>query len=279
MSAQAPETRSNFYLGFLFLPKPKRAALADVYGFCRHIDDIVDSGTLPKEESQKLLDTWREEIERLYDGGPTQPMAKRLLPHVREYSLPKAAFLDVIRGCEMDLNLKRYATFEELEPYLQGVAVAVGRLCIEIFGYPNSSKKDAQDYAKNMGYAFQLTNIMRDVGADLELGRVYLPQDEMKAAGYTSEMLLKRSHTPEFRALMSFQYDRAKAYYKRARNCISPKDRRSVLPAEVMAAVYEDVLDEIKSTDYRVLFHRVSLSRWRKAQLAFKAWMRSRSLI
>ena len=268
MSAPRAERGSNFYLGFLFLSKPKREALKAVYGFCRHIDDIVDAGNMRPEEAQESLDNWREEIERLYKGKPTQELAQRVFPYVERYHLPKQAFLGLIGGVEMDLRRKRYDTFSELEPYLYGVAVTVGLLCVEIFGHEHTPPEQAREYAKNMGYAFQLTNILRDVGTDLEDGRIYLPRQDIEKAGYSIDALIRREHTPAFEALMNQEYDRARTFYQRARNCIDPQDRPSMLPAEIMARVYEDILEQMKASGFRVFFQKTKISAWRKAWLA-----------
>lgn len=275
MSGGGSERGSSFYWGFLFLSAGRRRALRSVYAFCRLMDDIVDSGTLTEAEARRMLGFWREEIRRLYAGRPTHSLSQEILPHIRTYSLPQQPFLDLIGGVEMDLSKKRYETFEELEPYLHGVAAAVGQLCVEIFGHRHSAPEQMREYAKNMGYAFQLTNILRDVGADLEQGRVYLPLREMEAAGYSLEALARREHTPAFRTLMNRLYERAKTHYRRARNDPHPLDRASMTPAEVMARVYEALLDEIKAEDFRVLFRRASLPWWRKARLAASAWAAS----
>ncbi|MBI4422580.1 MAG: presqualene diphosphate synthase HpnD [Elusimicrobia bacterium] len=268
MSAAAAR-RSNFYLAFLFLPAAKRRALTAVYAYCRTIDDIVDSGHLPEEQARKMLGFWREEVERMFAGTPTHTLSRELLGHVRAFRLPKQPFLDLIAGCELDLKRRRYETFAELEEYLYGVAVTVGLLCVEIFGFRHTSREDIREYARHMGYAVQLTNILRDIGSDLELGRVYLPQEDLAAAGYTLEDLLKRQHNPAFMGLMRRQYDRAKTYYARARNILHPSDRPAMLPAEIMGRVYEGILDQVRELQFHVFFHRVSLSPWRKARLAW----------
>ncbi|MBI4349048.1 MAG: presqualene diphosphate synthase HpnD [Elusimicrobia bacterium] len=262
---------SNFYAGFLFLPRDKRRALTAVYAYCRMIDDIVDSGHLPEAQAQKMLDFWREEVERLFSDRPTHSLSQELARHVKAFDLPKEPFLDLIAGCEMDLKKKRYETFADLEKYLYGVAVTVGLLCVRIFGYEKTSEEDIREYARNMGYAVQLTNILRDVGQDLEQGRIYLPQEELAAAGYTMDDLLHRRHTPAWTNLMRGQHERAKIHYQRARNILHPADRPGMLPAEVMGRVYEGILDEIKALQYHVFFHKVSLPFLRKLRLAIDA--------
>lgn len=272
-SAPAPaEKKSNFFLGFLLLPKPKREALSAVYAYCRLIDDIVDEG-LPKDEARRQLDFWREEIERLYQGAPTHAVSRALLKPVADYKIPKEPFLEMIRGCAMDLDGARYETIADLESYMRGVASSVGIMCVHIFGWTYTPKERMYEFATTFGYAFQLTNIIRDVGADLEIGRVYLPLSDIRDAGYSVDRLVLRDHGPAFDRLMEGQYKRAKAYYARARNMVDFRDRLGLLPAEVMAHVYEGLLDEIKAREFRVLFAKTSLPGWRKAALAFRAWL------
>lgn len=268
-----PERSSNFFLGFLFLSKPRRRALSAVYAYCRTIDDIVDSGTLGREQAQKMLDFWREEIERLFAGKPTHSVSRELLAPIKTFRLPKEPFLEMIRGCSMDLGPVRMENFENLESYMHGVACSVGRLCVEIFGYQFTSRDNMAEFVKLYGYAFQLTNIIRDVGADLEMDRVYLPLSEMREAGYTMEALVRREHNPGFDRLMEFEYRRARGYYQRARNLVDFRDRPNLVAAEVMAHIYEAVLEEIHRTGYRVLFERASLPPWRKVGLALRAWL------
>jgi phytoene synthase len=266
------EKKSNFFLGFLLLPKAKREALSAVYAYCRLIDDIVDEG-LSKDEARRQLEFWRAEVERLYQGVPEHPIARDLLKAVADYQIPKEPFLEMIRGCAMDLDGKRYETIEDLESYMRGVASSVGIMCVHIFGWTYTSKERMYEFATTFGYAFQLTNIIRDVGADLEIGRVYLPLSEIREAGYSVDRLVHRDHGPAFDRLMIGQYKRAKSYYARARNLVDFRDRLSLLPAEVMAHVYEGLLDEIKAREFRVLFQKTSLPGWRKAALGFRAWL------
>ena len=272
------ESRSNFAPAFLFLPRPKREALRAVYAYCRLIDDIVDSGAWPEAEARRQLDFWREEVERLFAGRPTHAVAQGLLPHVAAFRLPKEAFLEMIRGCALDLEGTRYRTPEELEGYMRGVASSVGLLAVEIFGYRSTPPERIREFATLFGYAFQLTNIIRDVGADLELGRIYLPASDMEAAGYTMKSLMLREHNAAFGSLMAALYRRAKTYYQRARSLVDFRDRPGLVAAEVMAHVYEGLLEEIRENHFRVLFHRSSLSSWRKTVLAGKGWLYCRGL-
>lgn len=273
-SAPPPaEKKSNFFLGFLLLPKPKREALSAVYAYCRLIDDIVDEPGVDKDAARRQLAFWRDEIERLYEGKPGHEVSRGLQRAVADYKIPKDAFLEMIRGCAMDLDGARYETIEDLESYMRGVASSVGIMCVHIFGWTHTSRESMYEFATTFGYAFQLTNIIRDVGADLEIGRVYLPLSEIEEAGYSVDRLVLRDHGAAFDRLMLGQYKRAKAYYARARNLVDFRDRPGLLPAEVMAHVYEGLLDEIKDREFRVLFQKTSLPGYRKLALGFKAWL------
>lgn len=266
------EKGSNFFLGFLFLPNAKRRALSTVYAYCRLIDDIVDSGALKKDEAEKMLDFWGQEVERLYEGRPTHSVSLALAPHVSAFALPKEAFLEMIRGCRKDLDKRRYEDISQLESYMEGVASSVGYLSAAIFGVSHTPPAQAREFARLFGLAFQLTNIIRDVGVDLEMGRVYLPEADMKEAGYSPRSLELRIHDGAFDKLMELEYKRAKLYYRRARSLLDFRDRPAFLPAEVMAHIYEALLDDIKAGGFRVLFQKHRLSLWRKVRLAGRAW-------
>ena len=276
--ASAPERGSNFSLAFRFLPAAKREALQAVYAYCRLIDDIVDAGALPREQAAAQLEFWRGEVARLYAGRPTHPVAARLMPHVRAFRLPEEAFQEMIRGCAMDLDGAAYATPEELEIYMRGVASSVGWLAVEIFGYRHTPPPRMRQFATLFGYAFQLTNIIRDVGVDLELGRVYIPASDLRETGVPRDALVSRRYDPSFVRLMTRLYNRAKDYYGQARVLVDPRDRAGLLPAEVMAHVYEGLLEQIRDGGFRVLFERHSLPGWRKALLAGRAWLYCRGL-
>ncbi len=267
------EKKSNFFLGFVLLPRAKREALSAAYAYCRLIDDIVDDNNIPKAEARKLLDFWREEIDRVYAGRATHPIARALEKPIADYKIPKDAFLEMIRGCAMDLEQSRYETVADLESYMRGVASSVGVMCVHIFGWKHTPNERMNEFATTFGYAFQLTNIIRDVGADLELGRIYLPLADLRAAGYTVDQLLHRDHGPAFDKLMAAEYARAKEYYAKARGLVDVRDRPALLPAEVMAHVYEGLLDEIKDQKFRVLYQKTRLSGRRKLALALRAWL------
>lgn len=267
------EKKSSFFLGFLALARAKREALSAVYAYCRCIDDIVDSGGVPRDEARAQLEFWREEVDRLYAGRPAHEISRALARPVAEYQIPKEPFHEMIRGCALDLESARYETIADLESYMRGVASSVGIMCAHIFGWEHTPRERMHEFATTFGYAFQLTNIIRDVGADLELGRVYLPLADLRDAGCSLDSLFRRDHGSAFDRVMEVQYRRAKAYYAHARGLVDIRDRRALLPAEVMAHVYEGLLDEIKERQFRVLHHQTRLSRPRKLILALRGWL------
>ncbi len=218
------KSRSNFYYSFLFLSKEKREAMYAVYAFCRSVDDIAD-GQASGAEKQGLLDEWRRELDRCYQGKPGHPITVRLAQSVQRFPIPKEHFEELIAGVEMDLTQHRYATFRELYEYCYRVAGVVGLMCIEIFDYRNPK---AKDYAVNLGVALQLTNILRDVRVDAERGRIYLPQDELARFDYSEEELLRGAYTPAFLDLMRFSAARARCYFQNARELLAAEDRMSL---------------------------------------------------
>ncbi len=213
-------SRSNFFYAFLCLPRPQREAIYAVYAFCRIVDDAVDLGR-DREEQQRALRQWREEIARVYGGTPEHPAAQRLQDAVRIFPIPREALLEVIAGVEMDLERATYETFEDLYPYCYRVASAVGLCCIEIFGYEDPR---AREYAVNLGIALQLTNILRDVHADALAGRVYVPQEDLRRFRVSVEDLAAGRYSPDFVELMAFEAAVAHRYYERAWAALPPGD-------------------------------------------------------
>lgn len=261
---------SNFYYAFRLLTPERRAALYAVYAFCRFIDDIADDQN--RHHPAALLARWREELELVYGGAPTHPVSYALADAVRRFRLPQAYFLDLIRGVEMDLTQRRYATFDELYRYCYGVASTVGLLCIEIFGY---QRRSARDYAVDLGIAFQLTNILRDVLEDARRGRIYLPLEDLRRFDCAEAELLTGRYSPRVGALMAFECGRARAYYLRARGALAPEDRASLAAAEAMRSIYERLLDRIEARHFDVFGPKVTLPRYEKVTLALAAWGRS----
>jgi 15-cis-phytoene synthase len=266
---------SNFYYSFAFLPKPKREAMYTVYAFCKAVDSAVDEpppGSDPKEELRR----WRAELDLVYAGEPTWPLMISLAHHARRLSIPKAYFEELIKGVEMDLATTRYGTFEELSLYCYRVASIVGLICLHIFG-PTSAH--AQDYAVDLGMAFQLTNILRDLATDAGQGRVYIPQEDLSRFGYSDAELLGRKESPHLYEMIRFEAQRARMYYAKAQAALSSlpsKDRRALTVAEIMRAVYSTILERIERPDHAVFGPRVRLSTSNRLAIAGGVWLRSK---
>ena len=265
---------SNFYYSFLFLPRDRREAMYTVYAFCKEVDSVVDEPA-PGSDPAAELSRWREELAACYRGQPTRPVTTSLARHVKELGIPQVYFEELINGVEMDLIYRRYATFKDLYQYCYRVASVVGLICLHIFG---TRSPDAKDYAVNLGIAFQLTNILRDIGNDAERGRVYLPQEDLRRFGYREDDLMRRRHTDSFTELMRYQCARAEQYYAVARRIVKslpPSDRSSLTVAEIMRAVYVRILGRIEASDYQVFGPRISLPPSYRLALAGGVWLRS----
>jgi phytoene synthase len=267
-------SRSNFYYAFLALPRPRREALYAVYAFCRTVDDIADLGG-DLDAARAALVRWREEVARCYAAGPgpEHPIARQLAEAVRAFPIPRAALEAIIEGCEMDLSQVVYATAEDLYPYCYRVASAVGLCCIEIFGYTDPR---AREYAVNLGTALQLTNIIRDVGADARAGRVYVPRADLAEFGVAVEDLVAGRYTDAFVRLMERQAERARRFYGAARATYPAADARALVPAEIMGRIYGALLDEIERRRFRVLGDRITLPARRKVAIALRCWAAAR---
>ena len=267
---KAASSGSSFYYSFLFLPPNRRRAIMAFYAFCREVDDVVDECSDPQLAATKLA-WWREELDRLYAGQPQHPVTQALKTVLMEFNLPQEQLLEIIDGMEMDLQQTRYLDFKALSLYCYRVASVVGLLAAEIFGYTD---RQTQKYAHDLGMAFQLTNIIRDVGEDARRGRVYLPIDELKRFDVPLSDILDSRYTENFRQLMEFQIERAEQYYVQAMAQLPSVDRKSQRPGLVMAAIYRTVLEEIKRDNCRVLTHRTSLTPVRKLWIAWRTWIK-----
>jgi len=265
---KAAASGSSFYYSFMFLPPPRRRAITALYAFCREVDDVVDEVRDPEVANVKLA-WWRRETALVFAGQPTHPVAIELQGIVGEFELPEAHFQTVIDGMAMDLAQHRYLDFTELELYCHRVAGVVGLMSAEIFGYVDPATKG---YARDLGVAFQLTNIIRDVGEDARRGRIYLPQDELQRFAVAPSALLRGEYSPEFRHLMRFQAARAQTWYERAFAQLPAQDRKAQRTGLVMAAIYRTLLDEIALDGYKVLDRRTSLTPLRKLWLAWRTW-------
>ena len=263
---KAAQSGSSFYYSFRFLPPQQRSAITALYAFCREVDDVVDEVSDPGVARVKL-GWWRTEVTATFDGRAHHPVALALAPAVATFKLPQEHFQTVIDGMAMDLEQSRYPDFATLEHSCHCVAGVVGLLSAEIFGYSDPATRD---YARNLGVAFQLTNIIRDVGEDAHRGRLYLPEDELSRFGVEPKDLLARHATAGFTALMAHQVERARAFYARALAALPPADRRAQRPGLIAAAIYQALLAEIERDDFRVLDRRIALTPLFKAWIAWK---------
>jgi 15-cis-phytoene synthase len=263
---KAAHSGSSFYYSFLFLPPERRRAIVALYAFCREVDDVVDEVS-DVDVARAKLAWWRREVAAAYDGAPQHPVTQALQPVVARFGLPQAHLQTIIDGMAMDLDQVRYLDFADLERYCHKVAGVVGLLSAEIFG---RTDERTLDYARDLGIAFQLTNIVRDVGEDARRGRIYLPQDEMARFGVAPATLLRAQGGEAFRALMAFQVERARAWYDRALAALPRADRKSQRTGLIMAAIYRTLLDEIARDSEAVLRGRVSLTPLRKLWIAWK---------
>ena len=254
------QSKSNLALAFVSLGAEQRRDITTFYAFCRLIDDIADSAELSIAEKAERLTAWRRSLRAPQSGEP--PLAEPVRQVIAKYRLTPEMLEEIIAGVEMDLSISRYATFEDLRLYCYRVASAVGLVSIEIFGYKNAQ---CRDYAVELGLALQTTNIIRDVGKDLMVDRVYLPQDELAQFGYSQTDLFARTHDARFVALMDFQAQRSHAFYEKAAALLPREDRRAMVAAEIMAAVYRDLLRRIQRDRFRVFEKEYRLNRLQKA--------------
>ena len=256
---------TSFYYSFLVLPGAERRAIVAVWDFCRAVDDAVDE--LPAGD----VGFWRSELARCYGAGePQTPEGRALQPFVRQFDLPRQAFEDVIDGVAMDLVRSRYNTFTELFEYCRRVASAVGLICIRIFGCTSPA---AADYALNLGVALQLTNILRDIRTDLERGRVYLPLEDLRTFGCSIDDLAGGTVSEPLRRLIAFECQRAREYYERAVAARPEAERRRLVAAEIMRAVYFETLRRIERSRYDVFSARARVPRPQQALIALRQWI------
>jgi phytoene synthase len=265
------QSGSSFYYSFLFLPPPRRRAITALYAFCREVDDTVDEATDDGVARTKLM-WWRKEIAAMLDGHPSHPVTLALHPHLALYDLKGEHLQAIIDGMEMDLNQTRYLDFPGLKKYCWHVAGVVGILSAGIFG---ATSPATLAYAEQLGLAFQLTNIIRDVGEDGRKGRIYLPVDELQQFGVTAADILNARHSGNFEKLMKFQVARAQAVYDQAFALLPQQDRRAQRPGLMMAAIYRTLLNEIERDGFHVLQQRIALTPIRKLWLAWKTYVRN----
>ncbi len=255
-----PPVRTSFAYSFPFLPGPRRRALETVYAFCRASDDIVD-GPGSAEEKRSRLDRWKRDLSGAFSigsGSSGEPLLAELAGVSGEYGIPASLFHDLVRGVEMDLGPSRYRSFEELRSYCHLVASTVGLMCLDIFGRRNAR---TEEYARTVGIALQLTNIIRDVGTDAGMGRIYLPLDDLDAFGCSAGDILARRDSDGFRRLVAFQTERAEGYYKKAGSLLDGSDQSAMRPARIMEEIYHRILRKIGDSGYDVLGRTIRLSR------------------
>ena len=270
---RAAASGSSFYYSFVFLPPDARRAITAFYALCRELDDVVDE-CHERQVAEAKLDWWRGEIARFAAGAPEHPATRALHDTPQGRDIPADLLLEIVDGMAMDLDHPRYPDFKSLNLYCYRVAGVVGEVAATIFGGPRGEHdRDVRRYAHELGLAFQLTNIIRDVGEDARRGRIYLPQDELARFGVAEADLLQARDTPEFQALMQFQFERAAAHYDNALAALPAGARRAQRPGLVMAAIYRTLLEEIRQARFPVLRARVSLTPLRKVWLAGRTWL------
>ena len=267
---KAAESSSSFTLSFIFLPKTQRQAMIALYAFCREVDDVVDECT-DFNVAQIKLNWWKSEIANLYANTPQHPVTKALQPFIGRFDLAQEHFLEIIDGMEMDLKFNRYEDFKQLQLYCYRVASVVGLLSAQIFGFKN---RHTLKYAHDLGMAFQLTNIIRDVGEDARRGRIYLPLDELRKANVSEEDILHSRESEQVKELMEFQIARAEDYYDKALRELPSEDFKQQRAGLMMAAIYRTLLREIlRDGAQKVLNARISLGSLRKLWLVSCVWM------
>ncbi len=265
----ARASSSSFTLAFHLLPPDRRRALAALYAYCRIVDDAADESREPRA----ALTAWRAELERLRDGAPTHPVAVALADAIRRFAVPTQHLDEILTGVEMDLNPRRYETFDELREYCYHVAVAVGLAALPIFGCRDLRSRA---YAEALGLALQLTNILRDVAEDAERGRIYLPREDLRRFGYRERDLVTHTRNAAWRALVAFEVERMRGFYRAARASIAPRDRRALVAAEGMRLVYQRLLARIARDPDAIFGPRVGVPLVEKALCALAAWLRGR---
>ena len=263
---KAAASGSSFYYAFLFLPASRRAAITAFYAFCREVDDVVDEVADPGVAAQKLA-WWQQEVAQAFAGKPSHPVMQALMPHTSTYQIEQRHLLAVIEGCQMDLDQTRYLDYAGLQRYCHLVAGVVGEVAARIFG---QTQPATTAYAHKLGQAFQLTNIIRDVGEDAMRGRIYLPISDLQQFDVKAHEITKREYSDRFTALMRFETPRAHQLYEEAFALLPAEDRRAQKPGLMMASIYRTLLREIEAENFQVLHQRIGLTPLRKLWLAWK---------
>jgi len=266
---RASASGSSFYYSFLFLPPAQRQAITALYAYCREVDDAVDEASDPAIAGAKL-DWWQSEVERLFAGTPQHPVTRALAPHLAAYGLTRERMLQVLEGMRIDLVQTRFLDFPALARYCHLVAGVVGEMAAGIFGL---SAEPTYAYARKLGLALQLVNILRDVGEDARRGRIYLPMNDMQRFGVKTADILAGRYVEGFAPLMRFEAQRARTAFAEALADLPPADYRAQRPGIIMGAIYTNLLDELARDDFRVLHQHVSLTPIRKFSIAWRTWV------
>jgi phytoene synthase len=273
---KAAASGSSFYYSFLFLPPEQRRAITALYAYCREVDDVVDEAGDPAVAQAKLA-WWAQEVERLFRGEPQHPVARALAPHVGRFALTRERLLQVIEGMRMDLQQTRYLDYATLRRYCHLVAGVVGEMSAAIFAStspdPAADAEATLEYARRLGLALQLTNIVRDVGEDARRGRIYLPIEDLQRFDVKAAELLRGEYGAGFVPLMRFQAERARRAYRDALDVLPAAQRRAQRPGLIMGAIYAALLDELERADFRVLHQRIALTPLRKLLIAWRTWV------
>ena len=265
----AKKSNSSFYYAFNLLPAEKRDAMNTVYAFCRETDDIVDEGNEPDDLKYEKLRKWRIEFEKTFHGHSDFMLLNKLGKTISHFNIPFDPFFELIKGMEMDLQKKRYLSFDDLKLYCYRVASTVGLMCIEIFGYRH---KSARDYAVNLGIALQLTNILRDVKKDSLTGRIYLPQNDLEKFNYSEQDLFQHKYNDEFISLMSHEALRAQKYFEEATLNLHLDDKASMFAARAMQHIYSKLLEKIVQSNYNVYQKHIKISKLEKVGISLGVW-------
>ncbi len=265
----AKNSKSSFYYAFNLLPNEKRDAMNTVYAFCRQTDDIVDKENEPDDLKYEKLHKWRVELEKAFNGYSEYILLNKLGKTIRQFNIPIDPFFELLKGMEMDLQKKRYLTFDDLKLYCYRVASTVGLMCIEIFGYKH---KSAKDFAVDLGIALQLTNILRDIKKDSLNGRIYLPQDDLRKFNYSDLDVITENYNGDFKKLMAYEAVRAENYFIKATRDLNLDDKYSMFAARAMQHIYHKLLEKIIDADFDVYHNNIKVNKVEKVGIALGVW-------
>lgn len=265
----AKKSNSSFYYAFNLLPASKREAMNTIYAFCRETDDIVDEGNEPEEVKYEKLRKWRIELEKAFKGHSEYNLLNKVAATINQFNIPVDPFFELLKGVEMDLNSKRYLSFDDLSLYCYRVASTVGLMCIEIFGYKH---KSARDFAVNLGIALQLTNILRDINKDAQIGRIYLPQQDLAMFNYSEQDIYNKVYNENFINLMKYEAERAQHYFDAANENLNLDDKGSMFAARAMQHIYHKLLEKIIQHNYNIYQENIRVNKLEKVGISLGVW-------